>query len=87
MSRGRVPTRAKDDPGFTEIMIVIALVVITGIGVASLFGDQIEELFSGKPPEAQRTEQPTSQTRGPNAPTPAQPAGSTTPTPPPTPAK
>ncbi len=57
MSRGRAPSRATDDQGFTEILIVIALIAITAIGVASLFGEQIEELFSGKPPEAQSTSQ------------------------------
>lgn len=50
-SRGRATTRS-DDPGFTELLIVIALVAITAIGVVSLFGEQIEELFSGKAPEA-----------------------------------
>ena len=84
MSRGRAPTRATDDQGFTEILIVIALVAITAIGVASLFGDQIEELFSGKPPEAQAA----SQTRPQSAPSPdTKSAGSTKQTPPATPAK
>lgn len=37
--------------GATEYLIILALVAIAAIGVVSLFGDQIEELFSGRPPE------------------------------------
>jgi hypothetical protein len=37
----------------TEYLILLALIAIAAIGVVSLFGDQLQELFSGKPPESQ----------------------------------
>jgi Flp pilus assembly pilin Flp len=41
------------DPGqgATEYLIMLALVAIAVIGIVSLFGDQIQELFSGRPAE------------------------------------
>jgi hypothetical protein len=40
----------------TEYLIVVALIALAAIGIVSLFGDQIEELISGKPPEARPSE-------------------------------
>lgn len=36
----------------TEYAIIAALVAIAAIGIVSLFGEQIEDLFAGKPPVA-----------------------------------
>jgi hypothetical protein len=53
----------------TELLIVLALVAIVAIGVVSLFGDQLQELFAGKPPEARQ--QTTAATKAAPAPPPA----------------
>jgi hypothetical protein len=54
MVRPQSHVRKSTDHGLTELLIVLALMAIAAIGVVSLFGDQIQELFSGKPPEAQQ---------------------------------
>ncbi len=48
----------------TEYLILAALVIIAVIGVVSLFGEQIEELFSGRPP-AQTQAAPSAQPAAP----------------------
>jgi Flp pilus assembly pilin Flp len=52
MARERTPTHGVRGWELTEYLILVALIAIAAIGVVSLFGDQIEELFSEKPPAA-----------------------------------
>jgi Flp pilus assembly pilin Flp len=53
MGRGRAPETYDSGHRLTEHLIVVALVAIAVIGVVSLFGEQIEELFSGRAPQAE----------------------------------
>ena len=44
-SRNPRPSRARRGQGMTEYVIVVALVAVAAIGVVTVFGDNVRELF------------------------------------------
>jgi Flp pilus assembly pilin Flp len=53
MGWGRAPDTDDSGNRLNELLIVVAFVALAVIGVVSLFGEQIEELLSGRAPQAE----------------------------------
>lgn len=44
---GRMISRRRKGQGMTEYIIIVALIAIAAIGVVTIFGDNIRDLFAG----------------------------------------